>query len=133
MVAPREIPDSLGTRICLAWNGTAEAADAAGASIQWMQKADAVRILVADEYHRPGPTAEELVDYIALHDVKAELHYFNTKERDIGAGLLVAAAEFESDLLAMGAYSHSRLRQLILGGVTRHVLEHAALPVLMSR
>jgi len=51
----------------------------------------------------------------------------------VGAGLLAAASEFGADLMCMGAYSHSRLRQLVLGGVTRHVLEHASLPVLMSR
>jgi nucleotide-binding universal stress UspA family protein len=51
----------------------------------------------------------------------------------VGAGLLVAANEFGCDLLVMGAYSHSRLRQLILGGVTRHVLEHAKIPLLMHR
>ena len=54
-------------------------------------------------------------------------------DRVVGAGLLVAAKEFGCDLLSMGAYSHSRLRQLILGGVTRHVLEYGELPVMMSR
>ncbi len=52
---------------------------------------------------------------------------------DVGRGLLAAAAEFGADMLCMGAYSHSRLRQLILGGVTRHVLEKARIPVLMTR
>jgi len=51
----------------------------------------------------------------------------------VGAGLLGAARDFGADLLCMGAYSHSRLRQLILGGVTRHVLENADIPVLMCR
>jgi nucleotide-binding universal stress UspA family protein len=51
----------------------------------------------------------------------------------VGAGLLAAAHEFDCDLLVMGAYSHSRIRQMILGGVTRHVLEHAAVPVMMHR
>jgi nucleotide-binding universal stress UspA family protein len=51
----------------------------------------------------------------------------------VGAGLLAAAANFGCDLLSMGAYSHSRLRQLILGGVTRHVLENSTLPVMMNR
>jgi nucleotide-binding universal stress UspA family protein len=51
----------------------------------------------------------------------------------VGAGLLAAANEFDCDLLVMGAYSHSRIRQMILGGVTRHVLEHAAVPVMMHR
>jgi nucleotide-binding universal stress UspA family protein len=51
----------------------------------------------------------------------------------VGAGLLGAARDFGADLMCQGAYSHSRLRQLILGGVTRHVLENADLPILMCR
>ena len=51
----------------------------------------------------------------------------------MGLGLLKAAGDFGADLLCMGAYSHSRLRQLILGGVTRAVLERSNLPVLMNR
>jgi nucleotide-binding universal stress UspA family protein len=58
---------------------------------------------------------------------------FRPIDREVGAGLLRAAKDFQCDLLSMGAYSHSRLRQLILGGVTRHVLEHADLPVMMTR
>ena len=54
-------------------------------------------------------------------------------DASFGAGLLEAARQFGCDLLSMGAYSHSRLRQLILGGVTRHVLENSTLPVMMSR
>ena len=70
---------------------------------------------------------------LAHHGVRAEGAQFRPLEREVGRGLLAAAREFGADLLAMGAYSHSRLRQLILGGVTRHVLEHATVPVLMSR
>jgi nucleotide-binding universal stress UspA family protein len=68
-----------------------------------------------------------------LHDVDAEIATFKPVDKDVGAGLLHAAGEFGADLLTMGAYSHSRLRQLLLGGVTRTVLEHATLPVLMNR
>ncbi len=58
---------------------------------------------------------------------------FPSINRVVGAGLLAAAAEFGADLMSMGAYSTSRLRQLILGGTTRHVLENATLPVLLNR
>ena len=98
-----------------------------------MQRAEAVRILSAEEYQRRGPAATDLADYLALHGIHAEMATFRTVSNSVGAGLLAAAREFRADLLAMGAYSHSRLRQLILGGVTRHVLEHATLPVMMSR
>jgi nucleotide-binding universal stress UspA family protein len=133
LIAPHEPPKSLGTRICIAWNGSAESAAAVQAALPWMQRAAAVRVLTSDEYHRRGPQAADLVDYLALHGIAPDVATFRAKERDVGAGLLAATRDFDADLLAMGAYSHSRLRQLILGGVTRHVLEKATIPVMMSR
>lgn len=92
-----------------------------------------MRILTSDDYQRRGPAAPDLAAYLALHGVAAEIATFRPVDKSVGAGLLAAAREFGCDLLSMGAYSHSRLRQLILGGVTRHVLENADLPVIMSR
>jgi nucleotide-binding universal stress UspA family protein len=117
----------------VAWNGTAESAAAVYAVLPWLKRAEAVRVLSAEEYQRRGPGAQNLASYLALHDVRVELATFRPIDRDVGAGMLAAAREFGADLLAMGAYSHSRLRQLILGGVTRHVLENATLPVMMCR
>ena len=133
LVAPQVATATVGHRICVAWNGTAESAAAVLAAIPWMQRASAVRILSADEYQRRGPGAPELSSYLALHGIHVEIAQFRPLEREVGRGLLTAAREFGADMLAMGAYSHSRLRQLILGGVTRHVLENATLPVLMNR
>ncbi|HTW29268.1 MAG TPA: universal stress protein [Acetobacteraceae bacterium] len=133
MMAPRLAPSSLGTRICVAWNGTAESAASVQAAIPWMRQAGSVRVLSAETYQRRGPAAQELAAYLALHDIEPEVATFRPVDGSVGAGLLAAAREFGADMLSMGAYSHSRLRQLILGGVTRHVLEHADLPVLMSR
>src|SRR5690242_15617260 len=133
LIAPQIAPASIGTRICVAWNGTAESASAVYAALPWLQRAEAVRILSADGYQRRGPAAPDLAAYLALHGVHADIVMFHTVGNSVGAGLLAAAQDFGCDLLAMGAYSHSRLRQLILGGVTRHVLERANLPVLMNR
>ncbi len=133
LIAPQVAMPSVGRRICIAWNGTAESAAAVLAAIPWMQKAEAVRILSAEEYQRRGPGAPELASYLALHSISAEIAQFRPIEKEVGRGLLLACREFGADMLAMGAYSHSRLRQLILGGVTRHVLENATLPVLMNR
>jgi nucleotide-binding universal stress UspA family protein len=133
LIAPHAAPASIGDRVCVAWNGTPESAEAVTAVLPWLKRARAVRVLHADEYQRRGPPASELARYLALHDVRCEIAQFRPLDREVGRGLLAAAAEFGADLLAMGAYSHSRLRQLILGGVTRHVLEHARVPVLMTR
>jgi nucleotide-binding universal stress UspA family protein len=133
LISPRVAPSTIGTRVCLGWNGTAESASAVLAALPWLQRAEGVRILSADGYQRRGPAAPELAAYLALHGVHADIVMFKSINGVVGAGLLAAAREFGCDLLAMGAYSHSRLRQLILGGVTRHVLENSALPVMMNR
>lgn len=133
LIAPPQAPASVGRRVCLGWNGTAESASAVSAAIPWLQRAEAVRILSAEGYQRRGPAAPDLAAFLAMHDVHADIEMFGARGGTIGAGMLAAAADFGCDLLAMGAYSHSRLRQLILGGVTRHVLENARLPVMMNR
>jgi nucleotide-binding universal stress UspA family protein len=133
LISPQMAPKSIGTRVCLAWNGTAESAESALAALPWMQQAEAVRILSAEGYQRRGPGAPDLAAYLGLHGVRADIVMFKSVGGSVGAGLLAAAAEFGCDLLSMGAYSHSRLRQLILGGVTRHVLEYSTLPVMMTR
>ena len=133
LIAPQVSPATLGTRVAIAWNGTAESAAAVQAALPWLEKAEAVRILWSTDYQRSGPPAKELASYLALHGVRAEQAQFRPIDREVGAGMLAAAREFRADLMTMGAYSHSRLRQLILGGVTRHVLVHADLPVIMNR
>ena len=77
--------------------------------------------------------APELAAWLSLHGVAADIVMFRSIHNSVGAGLLEAARQFGCDLLSMGAYSHSRLRQLVLGGVTRHLLENAMIPVLMTR
>jgi nucleotide-binding universal stress UspA family protein len=133
LISPRTAPAAVGMRVCLGWNGTAESASAVLAALPWLQRAEAVRILSADGYQRRGPAAPELAAYLALHGVHSDIVMFKSINGVVGAGLLAAARDFGCDLLAMGAYSHSRLRQLILGGVTRHVLENSSLPVMMNR
>ena len=133
LIAPQVALTTIGSRICLGWNGTAESSSAVYAALPWLQRADAVRILSAEGYQRRGPGAPDLAAYLALHGVHADIVMFQSVRNSVGAGLLAAAREFGCDLLAMGAYSHSRLRQLILGGVTRHVLENSNLPVMMNR
>jgi nucleotide-binding universal stress UspA family protein len=133
LIAPRTPPQTMGTRVAVAWNGSAESAAAVAAALPWLHRAQAVRILCSDDYQRRGPGAEGIRAYLRWHGIEAEVVPFKPATREVGAGLLGAARDFGADLMCQGAYSHSRLRQLILGGVTRHVLENADLPVLMCR
>ena len=133
VIAPKRCPREVGRRICIAWNGTGESASAVLSILPWLQHAEAVQVLHSEDYQRRGPEAGALLEYLALHGVRASLQSFKAIDKEVGAGLLAACVNFGADMLGMGAYSHSRLRQLILGGVTRHVLENAALTVLMAR
>jgi nucleotide-binding universal stress UspA family protein len=134
LLAPVERPLSIGKRIAIAWNGTANAASALTSVMPFVRQAEAVCVLTSDDYFRRGPSAADVAEYVSHHGVAAQVISFQAIDRVTGAGLLAAAASFGADLMSMGAYSSSsRLRQLILGGTTRHVLENAMLPVLMNR
>ena len=112
-------------RICLGWNGTAESASAVLAALPWLQArgggAHPVGRRATSGAARRRPSSPPTWRCTAC---EAEIVMFQPIGGAVGAGLLAAARDFGCDLLAMGAYSHSRLRQLILGGVTRHVLEN---------
>jgi nucleotide-binding universal stress UspA family protein len=133
LIAPRTAPLTIGHHVCIGWNGTAESASAVMTALPWLQRAQSIHILWSEDYQRRGPLASDLEQYLAAHDLTADRAAFQSINNVVGAGLLAAANEFACDLLVMGAYSHSRLRQLILGGVTRHVLEHATVPLMMHR
>jgi nucleotide-binding universal stress UspA family protein len=133
LIAPRTAPSTIGHHVCIGWNGTAESASAVMTALPWLQRAQSIRILWSEDYQRRGPLAPDLEQYLAAHRLTADREAFQSINNVVGAGLLAAANEFACDLLVMGAYSHSRLRQLILGGVTRHVLEHATVPLMMHR
>lgn len=133
LIAPRQPPATIGTRVCCAWNGTAESAAAVAAALPWLHRAEQVQLLYSEDYQRRGPAVEGIQAYLRWHEVQSQAVPFKPQTREVGAGLLGAVRDFDADLLCMGAYSHSRLRQLILGGVTRHVLENADIPVLMCR
>ncbi|POF62560.1 hypothetical protein KMAL_18540 [Novacetimonas maltaceti] len=133
VVAPIERPVSVGRRICIAWNGTTEAATALRHALPWIVEAEEVRILYSRSYQRLGPEARHVRHYLDIHGVDTTMHEFHAEGRSVGAALLEAYHDFNADMMVMGAYSHSRLRQMILGGVTRHVLENGKLSVFMSR
>jgi nucleotide-binding universal stress UspA family protein len=132
LIAPPAPPSAIGRRCAIAWNGTHQAAAALGAMLPWLKAAEAVRVFHAPEYQRHAPPAAEVLHYLAMHGVAADAVEFPVRGGHVGAGLLAGVQDFGADLLGMGAYAQSRLRQAILGGVTRHVLGNATLPVLMS-
>lgn len=126
----------IGRRVMIAWDAGREAARAVSDALPILVKAEAVEILVVNPRtsrsgHGPQPGAD-IALHLARHDVKVEVRQMTSPELDVGNVVLATLADHGSDLLVMGAYGHTRLRELILGGVTRLIMEHMTVPVLLS-
>ena len=132
LVAPPSAPGALGRKVAISWNGSAQAARAVSAALPYIKRSDGVVILTVESDRTSDSAASELAAYLAWHGVKAETKTFAATDRSVGAALLRECADAGTDLLVMGAYTHSRMRQLILGGVTRHVLAEATVPLFMA-
>src|SRR5580704_6464983 len=124
-------------RILVAWNATRESIRAVADALPLLVKAKAVQVLVVDhERNRAGHGQDpgaDIARHLTRHDAQVEVQRLSSGGKDVGQLLLSQAAAFGADLLVMGAYGHSQLREWMFGGVTRTVLYQAALPVLLSR
>ena len=132
VVPPGETADHLGTNIAIAWNGSVEAARAVSAALHFLCEAEKVIILEVEEAGKHGPAASDVVSYLAHHGVTATSKDIRASSGSVSENLLSAVREENVDLLVMGAYTRSRLRRLIFGGVTGDILENAPVPVLLA-
>lgn len=121
-----------GHTVMIAWNGTAESARAVAASLPLLREAKKIYAITIGEGHEDRPSLTELARYLKAHDLKMEDVHAKPTSTSIGEQLLSAANKHKVDLLVSGAYSHSRWREKILGGVTKYIVEHATLPLFMS-
>lgn len=126
----------IGKRVLVAWNARREAVRAVHDALPILTKADSVEILSINPKDNPSGEGDiagaDLCLHLARHGVNAEAHTIRASDIDVANLLLSHSADRDSDLLVMGAYGHSRFRELVLGGATRDVLGHMTLPVLMS-
>jgi nucleotide-binding universal stress UspA family protein len=132
LLLPPAAPARLGDRVAIAWNGRAEAARAVAGALPFLEGASAVSVLTAATRRTPPEVALDLVEYLAWRGIAAEHRPVEAKDEPVADALLRAAREAGADLLVMGGYGRTRLSELVLGGVTRRVLSHADLPVLMA-
>jgi len=129
LLAPPVAPETVGKHVAILWNGSAEAARAVSFALPFLCAAETVSVFSAREDANVAP--EELAAFLAWHGIKARVQTFMPGGQ-VGTSLWTEVLSAGADMVVMGAYTHSRLRQLILGGVTRHVLQNATLPVLLS-
>ena len=135
------VPDTGGTsfsaeRVLLAWDGEAIATRAAFDALPLLQRAKHVRVHrfnppPSERRHVSG-VSEGFADTLSRHGVPVELSHSDAGRFEIGEDLLAFAADEASDLLVMGCRPRNRVREFLLGDTTRHVFQHASLPVLMG-
>jgi nucleotide-binding universal stress UspA family protein len=124
----------IGRRVLIAWNASREAARALGDALPLLANAQAVTVLSIGLKDMLGNERRgaEVVRHLARHRINATAAASTAEEVDVGDVILSRAADHAADLIVMGAYGHSRTREWLLGGVTRHLLRHMTVPVLMA-
>jgi len=127
--------EKIGNRILIAWDGSSRATRAVHDAMPFLKLAEQVTIMVAnpDGENRIGvEPGARITEHLKRHGVKATAdHVINTDVKP-GELLLSRAADMGADMIVSGAYGHSRWKELILGGVTDHLLDHMPVPILMS-
>lgn len=125
---PSQPADSQG-HVLLCWNGSREAARAIAASMPVLQAADRVTTLIVDPERASGQVGispgTDMALYLAHHGIQTQIQIEPRNEQGVAETLVEQARLLEADWLCLGAYGHSRLRDLVLGGVTRHILAAA--------
>jgi nucleotide-binding universal stress UspA family protein len=137
LIVPHDwAPGPIGERVVIAWDASREAARAVSDALPILGRAESVLVLSVDPRSTPLDHGElpgaDIASHLARHEIEVEVQTVETDRMEIGDALLSFAADRGRDLLVMGAYGHSRVRELVLGGATRTVLRSMTLPVLMA-
>lgn len=126
----------VGQRVLVAWNASREAARAVSDALPLLERAGHVHVVAfqpdkSGAAHGDEPGAD-IAQYLARHGVKVTVSRYDAPDVDVGNQVLSRAFDLSADLIVMGAWGHSRLRELVLGGATRAMLDSMTVPVLMA-
>lgn len=137
LIVPRGWPSpEFGKRVLIAWNGSAQAAAAVRKALPLLRRAEQVTVLLGPsratfpDGMRLPPL--DVVAYLTHEGIEAKVKKIDVSDDDAGGAILNRAKDGTCDLIVMGAFGHSRFREWILGGATRHVLENMTVPVFMA-
>ena len=130
------VREPFATRVVVAWNGSHESTRAVHDALPIMESAKNVTVVVINPDKIPANLDDlpgaMISQHLARHDINVELKNLHVAEIEASEALLSLIADLGADLIVMGAYGHSRFRELVLGGMTRDILKHMTIPVLMS-
>lgn len=131
LIAPDAVPGPVGKNVVLAWSGAREAARVLSETLPILKDADQVTVLTCRDSAPDAVNPEDVVKNLARHGVDATAKAVE-KTGTVGETILGQCTALEADLLVMGGYGHSRLREFVLGGVTRSMIHDAKLPIIMA-
>ncbi|MEN2986988.1 universal stress protein [Tistrella sp. BH-R2-4] len=132
LVTPQAPQSELGRKVLVAWNGSTETAQCVAMAMPWLTTADEVLVLAVRGGMVPGPGAEDLARHLARNGVPAGAKTLDEGERSVAEVIIGEARAMGADLIVKGAYTQSRFRQMIFGGVTNDLLHRSPLPVLFA-
>jgi len=132
LIAPPTAPTKMGENVVIAWNGSTETARTIAFSMPFLLKAGKVTVISIEGFGVAGPSTGEVARQLQRNGIPASSKDIPARDRRAGAAFLEEAAVLGADMLVKGAYTQSRVRQMIFGGATDHILSNAELPVLMS-
>ncbi len=132
LVVPPSVPQTLARNVLVAWNGSTEQARTNAFAIPLLRLADKVTVLTVEGGTTPGPSGDEAARHLRRNGIKATALTVKPGARTSGETIIDHAALLGCDLLVKSAYTQSRLRQMIFGGATRHILANATVPVFMA-
>lgn len=131
MLAPPKAPAQMGDTVVISWNQSTETARATAFAMPLLKKAKKVIVLTIENFIVDGPTGDQCAEMLARHGIAAEA-VSRPGGKSSGEDILEQTEKLGGDLLIKGAYTQSRLRQMIFGGATAHILAKAKLPVFMA-
>lgn len=132
LVLPKGVTEVGARRVGIAWNGRMEVARAVGASLGLLASADEVHVLSSRKRSQSAPSPEQLADYLGLHGIKVTLNNLEVDGPIVAEALLEQIGMLDLDLMIAGAYSRSRLRDVIFGSVTQRILTGSPIPLVVS-
>jgi nucleotide-binding universal stress UspA family protein len=132
LIAPPTSPRSLGTNVLIAWNRSTEQARTTAFAMPLLRLAERITILTVEGATVAGPSGIELARSLRANGIAAEPITLPVGKTSAGEVILAKADELGCDLIVKGAYTQSRLREMIFGGTTRHILANAKIPVLAA-
>jgi nucleotide-binding universal stress UspA family protein len=131
LIAPPKPPSSLGKNVVVSWNGSYETPRCISFAMPLLRESEKVTVLQVEEGMVPGPTANDAAIHLRRNGINAEALNVEAGRRTAGEAVLEEAEKLNADMLIKGAYTRSRIRQMIFGGITNYILDAAEMPVLM--